>query len=483
MAETIKNKFFSGVFWSFVQNVVLRVFGFIFTILLTRLLSPEDFGLMGMMAIFIAVSEIFILSGFGQALVQKKNCTDDDFSTAFYFNVVVAVTIYIVLFFSAPLIANFYHEPQLVLLTRVLALNFVIGSLNIVQRSRLTKTMNFKPLAMITLIGSITGGIIGVTLAFCGFGVWALVGQTLSSSSIQAIVFPFFTKWKPNRPFSYASLKQLWDYGSKILVTGILGVIMRNISSILIGRFYDKEQVGYFHRAQSLAEIYANILHHVLDSVSFSAFCNLQDENERRMLLYKKILFGTVLIVSPVMVLMALLAKPLVLILFTEKWLPCVPMLQAFLLARMLMPIGATQTALLRSAGYTTAYMRMYFITMPISLFAIVVAIPFGVNAMAWATLVSAIINFMITTYVVGRKFSYGVFSQIWEWRMIALSLLIMSIGVFLILHFISNIWQQLLIGGCVGSGLFLLCCKMFNLVDDILKDMILSKLRYKRRK
>lgn len=479
MAESIKNKFFSGVVWSFVQNVVLKILGFVFTIILTRLLSPEDYGLVGMLAIFIAISEVFILSGFGQALVQKKDCTDDDFSTAFYFNVSVALFIYMVLFFSAPLIAQFYHEPQLVVITRVLSLNFVIGSLNIVQRSKLTKAMDFKPLAMISLIGSLTGGLVGVSMAFVGFGVWALVSQTLSSSLSMAVAFPLFTKWYPNRPFSRDSFKQLWNYGSKILVTGTLGVVSRNISSILIGRFYDKEQVGYFHRAQTLAELPASILHHVLDDVSFPAFCKVQSEKERRIEIYRRILFNAVLIAAPVMILMALLARPLVLILFTEKWLPCVPMLQAFLMARMLMPIGATQTALLRSTGDTTTYMKMYFVLIPISLMAIVVSIPFGVVAMAWATLISAVINFLITTYVVGKKFNYSVFSQIWEWRMIVLSLLIMSVGVYLSVFFIANVWIQLVVGGLVGVALYGLCCKMFHLIDEDLKQIVLSKLHF----
>ena len=483
MAESIKNKFFSGVAWSFIQNVVLKVLGFVFTIFLTRLLSPDDYGLIGMLSIFIAISEVFILSGFGQALVQKKDCTDDDFSTAFYFNVSVALFIYAILFFCAPLIANFYHEPQLVVLTRVLSLNFVIGSLNIVQRSKLTKAMNFKPLAMISLIGSLTGGLVGVSMAFAGFGVWALVSQTLSSSLAMAITFPIVTKWTPNRPFNKESFRQLWNYGSRILVTGTLGVVSRNISSILIGRFYDKEQVGYFHRAQTLAEMPASILHHVLDDVSFPAFCKVQNEMERRLVIYKKILFNAVLIAAPIMILMALLAKPLVIILFTEKWLPSVPMLQAFLLARMLMPIGATQTALLRSTGDTTTYMKMYFVTMPISLLAIIVAIPFGVDAMAWATLISAILNFLITTHIVGRKFDYGVVNQIWEWRKIGIALLVMSVVVSISNYLISDVWMQLIVGACVGASMYLMCCKLFNLIDEDLKDMALTKLRIKKEK
>lgn len=480
MSESVKNKFFSGIIWSFIQHFAVRVAGFVFTILLTRTLNPGDYGLIGMLTIFMTISDVFISSGFGGALIQKKNCNDDDFSTAFYFNVAVAIGIYIILFFSAPLIADFYHEPQLIILTRVLSLSFVFNSFNIVQDAKLNKAMNFKPLAIINLTCTVLSGTIGVTMALCGFGVWALVAQGLSTSVLRVFIFPIFTRWHPNRPFSVESFKQLWNFGSRMIVTGVIAVIVRNLSNILIGRYYDKDKVGLFSRAQSLAQIPSETLFSVLYSVTYPAFCECQDDRDRWLGVYRKVLFNTVLIVCPISILLALLAKPIVIILLTEKWAACIPIFQALLLARMLVPIGATHTSLLRSSGNTTLYMKLYFITGPLSLVAVAAAIPFGVVAMAWATLIGEMFAYTIPAFVIGRKYGYSLIEQLWDWRKIFLSLFIMTGAVYLITCFISGNWLSLIIGGIVGVLVYLACCKVFNLIDDDLKKIISSKLKLK---
>ena len=481
MAETLRGKFLSGMIWTFIQNIAVRALGVVFTILLARLLVPEDYGLIGMLSIFIAISEVFIQSGFGQALVQKSDCTDEDFSTAFYFNVAVSVLIYIALFFFAPVIANFYHEPQLVAITRVLSLNFILGSFNIVQQSKLTKAMNFKPLAILTLIGTMVSGIIGVIMAYMGFGVWALVAQTLSATLLRVIIFPFFTKWHPNRPFNKASFKHLWDYGSKILVTGVLEVIIRNLSNILIGRFYDKEQVGYFSKARQFAEVPALMMSSVLGTVTFPLLSEIQDDKKRHAAIYKKVTFNTILLTFPVMILMALLAKPLVIILFTEKWAACIPLLQVFSLARMLLPLNIINASVLQSTGETSLYMKLYFITGPISLVAILVSIPFGVKAMAVATLVSGIIYYSVFSIVIGRKIDFGFHKQLWECRYIFISLLLMSFCVVFSTYWFAGMWAQLIVGGFIGVAVYLICCRLFHLVDNDMKMMILSKFGIKR--
>lgn len=481
MAGSVKQKFFSGVFWTFIQNIGVKVVGLFFSILLTRLLNPSDYGLIGMLSIFIAISEVFIVSGFGEALVQKKDCTDEDFSTALYFNIGIAVLIYSILFLAAPLIADFYHEPKLILLTRVLSLNFVFGSFNIVQQSKLTKEMNFKPLAIITLVCIFMSGAIGVAMAYLGFGVWALVTQTLASTILRVVLFPFFTHWHPNRPFSIDSFRFLWQYGSRLLVTGVIGVIVRNFSNILIGRYYDKDQVGFYSRSQSLAEVPSVTLFSVLSTVTFPALCEVQEDRDRWIAVYKRVLFNTVLIVSPIILLLVLLSRPLVIILFTERWAPCIPLLQALLLARMFLPAGATHTSLLRSAGDTTLYMKLYFITGPISLFAVAVSIPFGVVAMAWATFIGSLVSYLIPAYVVGRKFGYSLWRQLIDWRWIFLSLALMCIMVYATTFISSNNWIQLIVGVFVGGVVYYLCCKVFKMVDDELVLMIKNKLHLKQ--
>ena len=482
MAESLKKKFFTGIAWTLIENIAVRALGVIFTVVLARLLTPEDYGLIGMLSIFIAVSDVFIQSGFGQALIQKSDCNDDDFSTAFYFNVAVSLLIYAVLFFCAPLIAAFYREPQLVSITRVLSLNFVLGSLNLVQQSKLRKSMNFKPLAYISLICTVVSGVIGVGLAYMGFGVWSLVAQTLSATLVRVIVFPLFTKWTPNRPFNYQSFRHLWGFGSKILVTGIFEVIVRNLSNIIIGRFYNKEQVGYFSKARNFADVPATTMYSVLGTVLFPLLSEIHEDEERHKIIFKRVSFYTVLITFPVMILMTLLAKPIVILLFTEKWAACIPLLQAFLLARAFLPLNVINANMLQSRGETKLYMNIYFFTGPLSVIAVLASIPFGVEAMAWATLVSGSIYYSAFAIVVGRRIHYSFIKQIIDWRMIALSLALMSVGVYLITRMLTGMWEQLIIGGLVGVVIYLLCCKAFNLVDDDMKQMLLVKIRLRKK-
>ncbi len=464
--------------WTFVQNIVVRVLGVVFTIVLARLLMPEDYGLIGMLSIFIAISDVFIQSGFGQALVQKKNCTDEDFSTAFYFNVTVSVLIYVVMFISAPFIADFYHEPLLTSLTRVLSFNFILGSLNIVQQAKLTKAMNFKPLAVLTLISTAISGVIGITMAYWGYGVWALVAQTLSATLVRVVIFPFFTQWHPNRSFNRESFHKLWGFGSKILVTGIIEVVIRNLSNILIGRFYDKEQVGYFSKARNFAEVPSMMISSVLSTVTFPLLSEIQEDKARHTSVYNRVTFNSILLTFPLMILIALLAEPIVVILFTEKWLPCVPMLQAFLLARMFLPLNMINASVLQSTGETKLYMNLYFITGPISLIAVLVSIPFGVLAMAWATLVSGVLYYLIFSIVIGHKIGFQFYKQLWSWRYIILSLIIMSAAVYVVCMIFEDDWTRLIIGGLIGGTVYSACCMLFHLIDDDLKHIILSKIK-----
>ena len=441
---------------------------------------PEDYGLIGMLSIFIAISEVFIQSGFGQALIQKGDCNDDDLSTAFYFNIAVSLLIYSLLFFFAPAIANFYHEPQLIAITRVLSLNFVLGSFNIVQQSILKKEMNFKPLAVLSLICSLVSGVFGVVMAYLGFGVWALVAQTLSSTIIRVFVFPFFTRWYPNRPFNNTSFKHLWDYGSKILLTGVLEVLIRNLSNILIGRFYYKEQVGYFTKARQFADIPSLTMSSVLGEVTFPLLSEIQNDKTRHTAIYNKVTYNTILVTFPVMILMALLAEPLVILLFTEKWAACIPLLQIFLIARIFLPLNFINASVLQSTGETKLYMRLYFITGPISLFAVLISIPFGVIAMAWATLISNFLYYLIFTMVICRKTDNSFYRQLWNWRFIFISIGIMTIGVYLSIHWLTGMRIQLLVGGFVGIVIYLICCWGFKLVDEDLKKMLFSRIKIK---
>jgi O-antigen/teichoic acid export membrane protein len=477
MEQDIKSKFFSGLSWVFIQNVLLKGLGMVFSVILARILSPEDFGLVGMLTVFISLSQVFIESGITEALIQKPDCSDRDYSTAFFFNIVVSLTVYALLFLGAPLIATFYHTPELCLLTKILCINVVLGSLIIVQRAKMTRAMEFRPLTFISLTSLIISSVVGLVMAYKGWGVWSLVVQTLLYTCVSVVMFPLFSHWFPKWIFDKNSFMKLWNYGSRLIVTGVLNVVILNLSSILVGRYYKSRQVGFYTRAQSLAEVPAGLLTTVLSSVSFPMFCKIQDNRDYQLKVYKRILFNAVLIVGPIAVLLTLLAKPLVLVLLTEKWLPCVTIMQFLLLGRMLMPIGATNTNLLRSVGNTSLYMKLYFIEAPLTILGIIIAVPFGVEAMAFSTLLVTLIMFLLSSQIIGGMFGYGLLKMIADWRMIFLSLLLMALGLYGILIVISNEYLQLIVGGLVGAAIYLICCKCFHLLDDEIVEQIRKRM------
>lgn len=478
MAESVKRKFVSGITWTLVQNLSVKALDVVITVVLARLLLPEDYGLIGMLSIFIAISDVFIQSGFGQALIQKSNCTDEDFSTAFYFNVTVSVIIYLILFIAAPAIASFYHEPQLVVVTRVLSLNFVLGSLNIVQQSKLRKAMNFKPLAIITLACTFFSGIIGILLAFWGFGVWALVAQALSSTLLRVVLFPLFTRWTPNTAFSRDSFRQLWGFGSKIMVSGILDVVIINLSNILIGRYYNKEQVGYFSKARRMADIPAMTMSSVLGTVLYPLLSKIHEDESRHIAIYKKVSKYAVTFSFPILILLSLLAEPIVLILFTEKWAASIPLLRILLLARVFLTLNVINANMLQSRGDAKLYMYLYFIAGPICLIATAMAIPFGVEAIAWATFISGFLYYLIFAVVVGRKIGYSFWRQLWDWREIFVSLILMSVLVLLSTHWFCGQWTKLIVGSIVGVAVYTICCFVFKLIDDDMIQTIKSMIK-----
>ncbi len=328
MAESVRKQLSHGILWNFIEKILMEGAQFVIGIILARLLLPSDFGLIGMLAVFVAISNVFIDGGLAQAIIQKKDCSDIDYSTAFVANIVISVVIYVILFISSPWIADFYHESVLKDLTRVLALNFVLGSFIIVQRARLVSQVDFKSLAKIRVSSVIVAGIIGVMMAYSGFGVWALVGQTISATLLQIFVFPFFSKWKPSLRFSKESFRNLFGFGSKLMITGVYSVIINNISTICIGRAYRSSQLGFYTRASQFSQLISFTVNDVLGNVTFPVLSHLQDDKDHMVSVYRKVLYLTAMVIFPIMILCTLLAKPIIIILLTEKWLPCVVLMQ-----------------------------------------------------------------------------------------------------------------------------------------------------------
>ena len=476
MPQSVRSQLLHGVAWNFIEKVLMRGASFIIGIILARLLSPSDFGLIGMLAIFVAISNVFIEGGLAKALIQRKDCQDIDFSTAFVANVGMSLMIYVVLFLTAPLIADFYDEPILTDITRILSLNFVLGSFNIVQRAKLMANVDFKSLAQINVISTIVSGIVGIAMAYYGWGVWSLVGQTLCSTIVLLLLFPFYSKWRPSIKFSPNSFRQLFGFGSKLMATGVYSVILNNISTICIGRFYKSNQLGFYTRASQFSEIISSTMFDVLGNVTFPVLSHLQDDREKLVSVYRKSLFITSMLIFPMMILCALLSRPMVIILLTEKWLPCVVLMQWLFLARMFTPLSAINMNILNAIGRSDLFMKLDFSKAPLILIVLAITIPISVEAITIGSFCISFICFFINAYLPGRLFGYGEINMIRDWRDIFLSLGAMVLAVLTFLHFVTDIWLQLFGGGIIGVVVYGTCCLMFKVVDDDMLRMLKLK-------
>lgn len=264
MVDNVRSQVAHGLFWNAVEKILLQGVTFLISVILARLLMPSDFGLIGMLGVFMSVTTVFVQSGLGGALVQKHHCTQLDYSTVFTVNMVVSTCACVILFFSAPYIAAFYHEPLLVPITRVLGLNVVLGALNIVHRTQLTIRMDFKSQAQISIASSIVGGVVGIGMAYIGYGVWSLVGQYLAGTVCGMIMCPIYSKWKPSICFSMDSFRQLFGFGSKLLVAGIYSVVINNISTLFIGRTYTSADLGFYTKANQTPSTISSFIYGVL---------------------------------------------------------------------------------------------------------------------------------------------------------------------------------------------------------------------------
>ena len=296
----LRSKALRGVLWSAVDKAGVKAVAFIVSIVIARILSPADYGVIGMILVFIVIANIFIDSGMSQALVQRKDRSAEDMATAFYFNVAISVICYIVLFFSAPAIANFYSVPILVPILRILGLNIVIAAFATVQRANLLAKLDFKTIAVVNICSVTVSGGVGIWMAYAGYGVWALVGQQMSSIFTSSCVFWLFGKWHPTAPFSKESFKNLWNFGSKLLATGLVSTIIREINSVAIGRIYRSEELGYYTRAVQTSDMVALTTNEVINAVTFPVLSSLQDNREQMVSVYSRMLGMTAFFIFPI---------------------------------------------------------------------------------------------------------------------------------------------------------------------------------------
>jgi capsular polysaccharide repeat unit transporter len=412
MSDNLKAKATRGLFWSSVDRFSSQGISFVFSIFLARILDISDYGIVAMIVVFMAVAQAFVDSGFSSALIRKPDLNEEDKSTAFYFNIIVGLTCYGILFVVSPLIADFYDEPLLSPIIRVTGLSIIFNSLCVVQRALFTIAVDFKTQAIISLVCTVISGVVGLVMAYNGYGVWALVAQSTSSTFLNFVLLWFCSRWHPITGFSKASFRYLFNFGSKLLVSGLLDTLYNNAYPIVIGKFYNSAQLGLFSRAQSYASLPSSNITGILQRVTFPVLSLMQDDDERLALNYRRLLRVSAFVVFPLMVMLAAVAAPLIRVMITSKWDGCVGFLQILSIAMMWYPIHAINLNLLQVRGRSDLFLRLEIYKKIFGVLILICTIPLGVTAMCWGLVVGSVFSLVMNTYYTGKLIKVGFFIQ-----------------------------------------------------------------------
>lgn len=410
---TLREKTISGLKWSFVDNSTNQVIQFIIGVVLARLLTPEEYGIIGMAAIFFAISQTFIDSGFSQALIRKQECDQKDYSTIFYFNIAVGTFLYCALFICAPFIADFFKERQLIYVIRILGINLLISPFGLIQSVILIKNINFRLQTRISIIASVSAGLIAVTLAYLGMGIWSLVLRLLIQTFLSVVLLWLWSIWRPVRLFSLRSLRENFAFGSKLLASGLLDTAYNNIYYLVIGKFFSATELGYYTRANSFGNLPSKNIDAVVQRVSYPVLASIQDDTKRLKNAYRRLMKTTMFITFILMIGMAAVAKPMVLILIGEKWLPAVPYLQLLCFALMLYPLQSLNLSILKVKGRSDLFLKLELIKKVLAMPIIFIAIFYDVKTMILGMIVLSFVAYYINSYWSGKLIGYPVKEQI----------------------------------------------------------------------
>ncbi len=410
---SLKAKAVTGLMWSFIENFSKLGLTFIIGIILARLLMPREFGLIGMITIFIALSQSLVDSGFTQALIRKQDCSQSDYSTVFYFNLLVGILLYAVLYFSAGAISRFFEEPQLHLLVQVIGLGIIVNALSIVQRARLIKNINFKLQARITIIASICSGTISIIMAYSGYGVWSLVVLSLTGIFFTTLLLWLWNNWKPSLVFSRSSFKEMFSFGYKLMISGLIDTVYRNIYLFIIGKYFSATDLGYYTRADQFKNLPSQNISEVIQRVSYPVLSKIQDDIPRLKVAYQKVLRSTMLLTFVLMILMIATAKPLILTLIGEKWLPSVVYLQLLSVVGIFYPLQAINLNMLKVYGRSDLFLRLEIIKKILAIPVILIGIYLGIKMMIVGMIVLSVVSYFLNSYYSGRNIGYSSLQQL----------------------------------------------------------------------
>ena len=456
MPDSLKQKAAKGVLWSTVERFSVQGVQFLIMIVMARLLTPHDYGLIGMLAIFIAVAQSLVDSGFSQALIRKQGRTETDNSTVFYFNIAVGFLLYGLFYVSAPWVARFYDSPELVDLMRVVCLSVVFNSFAVVQRALLTVRIDFKTQAKASLTAAVVSGIVGIGMAYTGFGYWSIAAQQLVNLGLNTLLLWLFARWRPRWAYSWASFRELFAFGSKLMASGLLDVVYRNMYLLVIGKVFTASSLGHYTRAHQFAEFPSSNLTGIMQRVTYPVLCQIQDDDARLASIYRRFLRVSAFIVFPLLTGLSAVAEPFILLLLKEQWLFAATLLQIICFAMMWYPIHAINLNLLQVKGRSDLFLKLEVIKKLLAVAVLCLTIPMGLVAMCVGQIFSSLAALVINTRYTGLLIQVGFLRQMRDLLPTLLLSLTMWVLVYALVHVLPGLWLQLVVGVLVGMAYYL---------------------------
>lgn len=484
-SHILKKKTISGLLWSFSDLIVNQGIQFVIQIILARLLVPKDFGIIGMITVFIAISQVFIDSGFTNALIREKEPTQEDYSTVFYFNFFMAIVMYALLFFSAGAVSRFFKEPQLISILRVIAVVLIINSFSIIQMTMLTKNINFKAQTKADIISSIISGIIAIIFAYKGFGVWSLVIKALINQIVWSVLLCMYNRWIPSLVFSIKSFKRFFGFGWKLLASGLLETLYNNLYFLIIGKFYSATDLGYYTNAQKLRDVACQSVSTSVQKVSYPVLSSIKEDEKKLGEGYKKIIKTSVYLTFPLMIGLAAVANPLIRLIFGAKWINSIQYFQILCLAGMLFPLHAINLDILQVKGRSDLFLGLEIIKKVVGVSSIIIALFFklGILGLVWAAVVTSFIAYFLNSYYSAELLNYSTLQQIKDITPSFIASVIMGIIVYLSKGIFPNSNLIKLLGQIfIGIAVYIIVSKIwkieeFNTVYELLGS-VFKKIR-----
>lgn len=465
---SFSNTVVKSLLWSSFEKLSVQIIQFIIGIILARLLTPSEYGIIGILLVFIAFMQVFIDSGFSKALIQTQGRTEIDYSTVFFINGLISVVCYVLLWLSAPLIADFYNNLELINYMRIIGLVLFFSALFVIPNTILTIHLDFKILAKINFAGNLFSGVIAIFMAYYGYGVWSLIWQQIIRAVLLVILSWVFVRWMPLFVFSKESFKRLFAFGSKLLYASLLGMIVNNFTNLFIAKLSSTKDLGYYTRGTQFTDVVYGTTSSVLDSVLLPVFSRSQNDLPLLVNYFKIFIRSVALLIVPIFFLLAFMSKPLVLLLLTEKWLPVVPIMQIFCFARLITIIAGLNITVLYAIGRSDLVLKQQVIKIIIRVIFLALALKFGIIYIAIAELLSTIVHFFINTYYPGKimKISAGI--QLKEIMPIVLAGWMMMIAVWVANYFVPNdlLMIQLVITSIVGIISYVWMIKMLKVEE-----------------